>query len=139
MDFVKSYFGKNEPLTSSTLLSLVFFQISTDLQKKRGTKVFNCSEVHFYRSNFLQNLYFRTPHWTTLECYFHLYIPWFSLFFSQNILISVISPPFMMPLLFFRPTLLKWKLIEPCLSFLKLGHLTFWELFVEAPLKNQEL
>ena len=38
MDFVKSYFGKNEPLTS------------TDLDKKRGTKVFNWSEVHFYRS-----------------------------------------------------------------------------------------
>ena len=26
--------------------------------KKRGTKVFNWSEVHFYRSNFLQNPYF---------------------------------------------------------------------------------
>ena len=32
MDFVRSYFGKNEPLTSS--------------------------EVHLYRSNFLQNPYF---------------------------------------------------------------------------------
>ena len=27
--------------------------------KKRGTKVFNWSEVHFYRSNFLQNPYFK--------------------------------------------------------------------------------
>ena len=50
MDFVRSYFGKNEPLTSWTLLSPVFFQISTDLEKKRGTKEFNWSEVHFYRS-----------------------------------------------------------------------------------------
>ena len=29
MDFVKSYFDRNEPLTSWTLLSPVFFQIST--------------------------------------------------------------------------------------------------------------
>ena len=75
MDFVKSYFGKNEPLTSWTRLSPVFFQISTDLgknggqkcstgqrfadlEKKQGKKVFNWSEVHFYRSNFLQNPYF---------------------------------------------------------------------------------
>ena len=28
--------------------------------KKGGTKVFNWSEVHFYRSNFLQNPYFTT-------------------------------------------------------------------------------
>ena len=28
MDFVKSYFSKNEPLTSWTLLSPIFFQIS---------------------------------------------------------------------------------------------------------------
>ena len=35
MDFVKSYFGKNDPLTRSG--------------KKRGTKVFDWSEVHFYR------------------------------------------------------------------------------------------
>ena len=36
MDFVKSYLGKNEPLTIWTLLSPVFFQISTDLEKKRA-------------------------------------------------------------------------------------------------------
>ena len=36
MDFVKSYFGKNEPLTM--------------IWKKQRTKVFNWSEVHFYRS-----------------------------------------------------------------------------------------
>jgi hypothetical protein len=38
MDFVRSYFGTNEPLLN--------------------TFVFNWSEVHFYRSNFLQNPYF---------------------------------------------------------------------------------
>ena len=44
--FCKKYFKRNEPLTSWTLLSPVFFQIS--------------AEVHFYRSNFLQNPYFRS-------------------------------------------------------------------------------
>ena len=44
MNFVKSYFGKNEFLTSWTLLSSIFSQISI--------------EVHFYQSNFLQNPYF---------------------------------------------------------------------------------
>ena len=57
MDFVKSYFGKNKPLTSWTLLSPVFSR-SALIWKKRGTKVFDWSEVHFYRSNFLQNPYF---------------------------------------------------------------------------------
>ena len=55
--FVKSYFGKNEPLTNWTLLSPIFFQISTDLENN-GRQVFNWSEVHFHRSNFLQNPYF---------------------------------------------------------------------------------
>ena len=50
MDFVRSYFGTNEPLTSWTLLFSLFFQISIDL---------DWSEVHLYRSNFLQNPYFR--------------------------------------------------------------------------------
>ena len=31
---------------------------STDPAKKWGKKVFNWSEVHLYRSNFLQNPYF---------------------------------------------------------------------------------
>ena len=43
MDFVKSFFSKNEPLTS-------FFPDQHRSGKKRGTKVFNWSEVHFYRS-----------------------------------------------------------------------------------------
>ena len=51
--FHKKYFRKNEPLTSWTLFSPVFFQISTDQHwsgKKRGEKVFNWSEVHFFGS-----------------------------------------------------------------------------------------
>ena len=43
MDFVRSYFGTNEPLTSWTLFSSLFVQIGAD---------------HLYRSNFLQNPYF---------------------------------------------------------------------------------
>ena len=61
MDFVRSYFGKNEPLTSWTLFSSLFGRISADQcwsgQKVRK-KVFNWSEVHFYQTNFLQNPYF---------------------------------------------------------------------------------
>ena len=63
MDSVRSYFGTNEPLTSWTLLSSLFSKISTDQHwsgKKVRTKVFNWSEVHLYRSNFLQNPYFNT-------------------------------------------------------------------------------
>ena len=74
--FHKKYFRKNEPLTSWTLFSPVFFQISADwwkiyfLQKNplqallnaiistnqhwsgknRGKKVFNSSEFHFFGS-----------------------------------------------------------------------------------------
>ena len=44
MDFVRSYFNTNEPLTCSTLLSSLFFQIST---RSVRTKVLNWSEVHF--------------------------------------------------------------------------------------------
>ena len=61
MDFVRSYFGTNEPLTSWPLLSSLFFpdqQWSALIWKKLRTKVFNWSEVHLYRSNFLQNPYF---------------------------------------------------------------------------------
>ena len=75
MDFVRSCFNKNEPLTSWTLLSSLFFQISTPFEhfclhflsrsvliwKKVRTKVFNWSEVHLYRSNFFQNPYFNLP------------------------------------------------------------------------------
>ena len=53
MVFVRSYFGINEPLTSWTLLSSFCFQISADQcwsGKKRGKKVFNCSDVHFFGS-----------------------------------------------------------------------------------------
>ena len=51
--FHKKYSRKNEPLTSWTLFSPVFFQISADQcwsGKKRGKKVFNWSEVHFLGS-----------------------------------------------------------------------------------------
>ena len=51
--FHKKYFQKNEPLTSWTLFSPVFFQISADsvlIWKKRGKKVFNWTEVHFFGS-----------------------------------------------------------------------------------------
>ena len=51
--FYKKYFRKNEPLTSWTLFSPVFFQISTEsalIWKKQGEKVFNWSEVHFFGS-----------------------------------------------------------------------------------------
>ena len=58
MDFVRRYFRANEPLTSWTLLSSLFFQISADLEKKVRTKGFNWSEVHLYWNNFLQNPYF---------------------------------------------------------------------------------
>ena len=48
MDFLRSYFRTNEPLTSWTLL----------IWKKVRTKGFNWSEVHLYGSNFLQDPYF---------------------------------------------------------------------------------
>ena len=38
MDFVRSYFGTNEPLTSWTLFSSLFGRISADLAKKWGKK-----------------------------------------------------------------------------------------------------
>ena len=58
MDFAKSYFGKNEPLTSWTLLSPVFFQISADLEKHGGQKCstgqrFIFTEVTFYKIHIL--------------------------------------------------------------------------------------
>ena len=46
MDFVRSYFSTNEPLTSA------------DLEKESEEKMFNWSEVHLYQSNFLQYPYF---------------------------------------------------------------------------------
>ena len=52
MDFVRSYFDTNEPLTSWTLLSSLF---SRSVLKAKG---FNWPEVHLYPSNFLQNPYF---------------------------------------------------------------------------------
>ena len=48
MDFVRSYFGTNEPLC-----------VHSKPAKKWEKKVFNSSEVHLYRDNFLQNPYFR--------------------------------------------------------------------------------
>ena len=55
MDFVRSYFSKNEPLTSWTLFSLLFVQIS--------------AEVHLYQSNFLQNPYFSLFNKYTMQQY----------------------------------------------------------------------
>ena len=72
MDFVRSYFGTNEPLTSWTLLFSLFFQISTDLEKKWGQK---WSEVHFYRSNFLQNPHFRILVNKNREGSYHIIYP----------------------------------------------------------------
>ena len=68
MDFVRSYFGTNETLTSWTLLPSLFFQISTDQHwsgRKVRTKVFKWSEFHLCRSNFLRNPHFRyiVPSW----------------------------------------------------------------------------
>ena len=55
MDCVRSYFGTNEPLTSWTLFSSLFFPDQHWSVRKKG---FNWSEVHCHRSNFLQNPYF---------------------------------------------------------------------------------
>ena len=60
MDFVRSYFGKNEPLTRWTL----FFQISTDLEKKWGQKCstgqrFICTEVTSYKIHTLGKINYK--------------------------------------------------------------------------------
>ena len=60
MDFVRSYFDTNEPLTSWTLFSSLFdwFASCCVLTSQKVRKeVFNWSEVHLYRSNFLKNPY----------------------------------------------------------------------------------
>ena len=57
MDFVRSYFDKNEPLTSWTLFSSLFVQISADLEKKWGLVEFgttNAMVVH-------HSLHFKAP------------------------------------------------------------------------------
>ena len=61
MDFVRSYFDKNEPLTSWTLFSSLFVQISADLEKKWGQKCstgqrFICTEVTSYKIHILDGL-----------------------------------------------------------------------------------
>ena len=61
MDFVRSHFGTNEPLTSWTLFLTLFGRFALCAQQtgqKVRKKVFNWSEVHLYQSNFLQNPYF---------------------------------------------------------------------------------
>ena len=61
MDFVRSHFGTNEPLTNLTLFSSLFDWFDLCAQQTSQTvrkKVFNWSEVQLYRSNFLQNPYF---------------------------------------------------------------------------------
>ena len=60
MDFVRSYFRTNEPLTSWTLLSSLFFQISTNLEKKWGQKGstgqrFICIKVTSYKIHTLNH------------------------------------------------------------------------------------
>ena len=58
-DFVRSYFGTNEPLTSWRLVSSLFDWSHTEqTNHKVREKVFNWSEVHLYWSNFLRNPYF---------------------------------------------------------------------------------
>ena len=57
--FCKKYFDRNEPLTSWTLLSPVFFQISADLEKNGGQKCstgqrFIFTEVTFYKIHILK-------------------------------------------------------------------------------------
>ena len=62
MDFVRSYFGTNEPLTIWTLFSSLFDWLAVHTEQtsqKVRKKVFNWSEVDLYRSNFLQNPYFK--------------------------------------------------------------------------------
>ena len=61
MDFVRSYFGTDEPLTSWTLFSSLFdwFAVcAKQTSQKVRKKVFNWSEVNLYQSNFLQNPHF---------------------------------------------------------------------------------
>jgi hypothetical protein len=58
MDFVRSYFGTNETLTSWTLFSSLFVQISADLENKWGQKCstgqsFICTEVTSYKIHIL--------------------------------------------------------------------------------------
>ena len=69
MDFVRSYFGTNETLTSWTLLAHFFSKsvliqcwFSSDLEKNKP-KVCNWSEFHLNLSYFLQNPYFKRPGW----------------------------------------------------------------------------
>ena len=63
MDFVRSYFGTNEPLTGWTLFSSLFDWFA----------VFNWSEVHLFRSNFLQNPYFKRIQWKVVWNSFQLH------------------------------------------------------------------
>ena len=58
MDFVKSYFGTNEPLTSWTLFSSLFdwFAVcAKQTNQKVRKKVFNWSKVHLYWIQCLKN------------------------------------------------------------------------------------
>ena len=58
MDFVRSYFDKNEHLTSWTLFPSIFVQISADLEKKWEQKCitgqrFICTEVTSFKIHIL--------------------------------------------------------------------------------------
>ena len=60
MDFIRSYFDTNESLTSLTLFSSLFVQISADLEKKWGQKGstgqrFICIEVTSYKIHTLED------------------------------------------------------------------------------------
>ena len=102
MDFVRSYFGTNEPLTRWTLFSSLFVQISADQQgrlrrfqilcsifpfqcwsstdqhwsgQKVKKKVFIWSEVHLYLSNFLQNPYISKIGKSSLLTFVNIWVP----------------------------------------------------------------
>jgi hypothetical protein len=55
MDFLKSYFFKNEPLIIWTFLKHFFV---SNFDETNVKKIFNWSEVHPYRNKFLKNSYF---------------------------------------------------------------------------------
>ena len=90
MDFVRSYFGTNEPLTRWTLFSSPFDWFAV-WPVKKWVKVFNWSDVHLYRSNFLQNPYFNVPVVcnlgicnTFLIKFTHLHCKWQNVFTFAN-------------------------------------------------------
>jgi hypothetical protein len=71
MDFVRSYFCTNEPLTSWTLFSSLFGRLSADPAKKWGKKCstgqrFICTEVTSYKIHILVEIFYEWSYkfWT---------------------------------------------------------------------------